>query len=93
MKKMFLVLLSAIVISGCAVKIRKIADLPYGTTFGDARRSAAAAETWECMEMDHPAQRRMTMECVSKDDRNDHLCYSFVDRNGLFILDEAGCAD
>lgn len=90
MKKFLLIFLSSLFLSGCAAEHPKIAELKPGATFADARRAAAAAAAeYECMEMDHPEQRRMTMECIKRNsaDTQEHLCYSFVEKNGLFVLD------
>lgn len=90
MKKFLLIVLSSLCFSGCAAEPPNIAELKPGATFADARRAAAAAaESYDCMEMDHPEQRRMTMECIKRNstDTQEHLCYSFVEKNGLFVLD------
>ena len=77
-------------ISGCVSKPPNIAELKPGATFGDVRRAAAAAAAeYECMEMDHPEKRQMTIECIKRNsaEEQEHLFYSFTEKNGLFVLD------
>ena len=90
MKKFLLIFLSSLFLSGCAAEPPKIAELKPGATFADARRAAAAAAAeYECMEMDHPEKRQMTMECIKRNvpEVQEHLFYSFTENNGLFALD------
>lgn len=92
MRKFLLIVLSSLFLPCCTAELPKIAELKPGATFGDARRAAAAAaESYECMEMDHPEQRRMTMECIKRSEAQEHFCYSFVNKNGVFVLDNNSC--
>ena len=90
-KGLFSCLFLAVFLSSCLPQNPDITSLPAGASFGDARKAAAsAAAEYECMEMDHPEDRTMTMECISREGSG-HICYTFSENRGRYILDSTGC--
>ena len=80
-------------LAACNAPQTGVSDLKFGMSFGDARKVAYQnSDKFECMEMDHPEERRMTLECISRyEDDKEHYCYSFVEKNGIYLLDKKGC--
>lgn len=96
MKRSFFVLLCLVfILTACSQQPLNVADFPLGTSFADARKAAKSAEnTYECMEMDHPENKEMFLECAPLHNQDeDHLCYTFADKNGVYKLSGIGCAN
>ena len=91
--KNFILIFLVFGLVACNAPQTGISDLKLGMSFGDAREVAHRnSDKYECMEMDHPEERRMTLECISRNQADkEHYCYSFIEKNGIFLLDKKGC--